>query len=1037
MEVDLVLVAKIDSMLADLKNIKGGLGDIDNAAKKTGTDLTNALKTPAIHAGTLRSQLRNAKEEVARLAESLGPLAPATLRAAQSAGELSRRFKEVQAVTAALDPAAKFQAFSALGQGIAGSFEIATGAMALFGSKSADVEKVLLRVQAAMAFAQGLNHLLLLREEFTNIAAVVKVWVAGLTVAEEVTVETTDAEIAQAAAAKAAALAQQQLTLSLKEQVVANEQLALSTEVETVALEGTTVATEGAAAATGILATAIEVLTGPIGIVIGALGIVVGLLFAFSKNSEEVKVDVEALIDSMNGLHKALETVNEIDRDKIVDDAKVQVALAKDNADKILAIELDKNNKIREFNKKTLNENNENPGFKGIFQNISELAKLSVQAAKDQSEEGKKKLKAIEEQLEKEKALGNKLLKENRDLLVEDELLRIAHDQKVHDLNEKFQKDIADDNNKLDKLNLEREQLITNLFGGQSQIDLQRETTEKVINAEVKGIRDQAEAIIKSTTENADLVTSQKTKIINQQNAIIEQAEENGRLKLLANEKTFSEASLKQSVETELLKNRLLTDIQQKAVADFIANQKLNNKKIQDAANEGTITQAAADIIIRTETNKGILEINNKFADDYLKQQHDFNVAKIEQTDKTGKREIDVNKEIQINLEKENIKFYAAEIARLQAFEEAQANIASEAGKVFDTGAIDAEIEKLKAASAKSNAAIDEITNQSEPISLADILGLKLSKTQESEFNAEASAAVKSAVDIYTQLLDIRKNEVDQQIAFDQQLIDSLDNRINETERQLDREIKLHELGFASNIATTQAELESEKKQREKALADKQKLMKQEQALARQQAAIAAIQQVASLGTAAAKIFEKGAFTGPVGIITAIATIAGMLAAFLSFKASLTKATTQTLGEGGWIKGKSHAAGGVYINAEHDEFMMRRHVATKHPKAMEAINEQNWESVPDSFLIPMLRARGIRLSTESTKKIIDDHNFVLNAEASAPARLDKLEKLHGETNEHLKVIKNKLNDQEQRTILHDGSTQIVRGNKTIIILPKK
>lgn len=62
-----------------------------------------------------------------------------------------------------------------LGQGLAGAFSTATGAMALFGEESEDVQKALLKVQAAMALTQGLQSIGQLGDAFSSFADVIDV----------------------------------------------------------------------------------------------------------------------------------------------------------------------------------------------------------------------------------------------------------------------------------------------------------------------------------------------------------------------------------------------------------------------------------------------------------------------------------------------------------------------------------------------------------------------------------------------------------------------------------------------------------------------------------------------------------------------------------------------------------------------------------------------------------------------------------------------------------------------------------------------
>lgn len=73
-----------------------------------------------------------------------------------------------------LSGAGKFEAFAKAGQAIAGGFAAAQGAAALFGSESEDLQKSLLKVQAAMALAQGIKEIEGLGQAFKVLGAVIK-----------------------------------------------------------------------------------------------------------------------------------------------------------------------------------------------------------------------------------------------------------------------------------------------------------------------------------------------------------------------------------------------------------------------------------------------------------------------------------------------------------------------------------------------------------------------------------------------------------------------------------------------------------------------------------------------------------------------------------------------------------------------------------------------------------------------------------------------------------------------------------------------
>ena len=74
-------------------------------------------------------------------------------RAGQYKGQLEQLDQAVEANKGGVD-----QLFRSV-QGVAAGFEIAAGATALFGSESEDLNKILIRVQGAMVFAQGLRDL--------------------------------------------------------------------------------------------------------------------------------------------------------------------------------------------------------------------------------------------------------------------------------------------------------------------------------------------------------------------------------------------------------------------------------------------------------------------------------------------------------------------------------------------------------------------------------------------------------------------------------------------------------------------------------------------------------------------------------------------------------------------------------------------------------------------------------------------------------------------------------------------------------------
>ncbi len=123
---------------------------------------------------SLRSQLREATQELARLQDTAGASAQQIANAARRAAELKDRIGDAKATIEAFNPDAKFKAFGQSIAGVTGAFAAAQGALALFGVESENVQKQLLKVQGALALSEGLNTILGSIDGFRNLALVIK-----------------------------------------------------------------------------------------------------------------------------------------------------------------------------------------------------------------------------------------------------------------------------------------------------------------------------------------------------------------------------------------------------------------------------------------------------------------------------------------------------------------------------------------------------------------------------------------------------------------------------------------------------------------------------------------------------------------------------------------------------------------------------------------------------------------------------------------------------------------------------------------------
>jgi hypothetical protein len=143
------------------------------AETKTVTlDVNSNLEQTTKSVGSLKSKLREAQTEVAELSDKFGATSREAVEAAKRAGELKDRISDAKALTEAFNPDAKFKAVTASLTGVAGGFSAITGSMALLGTESDETEKMILKVQSAMAIASGLQAIGESADAFKNMKTV-------------------------------------------------------------------------------------------------------------------------------------------------------------------------------------------------------------------------------------------------------------------------------------------------------------------------------------------------------------------------------------------------------------------------------------------------------------------------------------------------------------------------------------------------------------------------------------------------------------------------------------------------------------------------------------------------------------------------------------------------------------------------------------------------------------------------------------------------------------------------------------------------
>lgn len=118
----------------------------------------------------LKKAIKDLKNEAAGVDQGSKEFVKLTAAAAQA----KNRMDDLNDSIRALNPEGKFAAFAKLGGTIASGFQAAQGAAALFGGESKELEKTLLKVQAATALSQGIQGLTDIRKQFELLGNVIK-----------------------------------------------------------------------------------------------------------------------------------------------------------------------------------------------------------------------------------------------------------------------------------------------------------------------------------------------------------------------------------------------------------------------------------------------------------------------------------------------------------------------------------------------------------------------------------------------------------------------------------------------------------------------------------------------------------------------------------------------------------------------------------------------------------------------------------------------------------------------------------------------
>jgi len=117
---------------------------------------------------SMKAEIRELTVAAQQAVMAFGEFSPEAIRAEQALAQARDRMEDFNDRVAAVNPD-RFAQINTVVQGVARGFQAAQGAMALFGNESEDLQKTMVKLQGAMALAEGLEGLGKIEQQFTAI----------------------------------------------------------------------------------------------------------------------------------------------------------------------------------------------------------------------------------------------------------------------------------------------------------------------------------------------------------------------------------------------------------------------------------------------------------------------------------------------------------------------------------------------------------------------------------------------------------------------------------------------------------------------------------------------------------------------------------------------------------------------------------------------------------------------------------------------------------------------------------------------------
>ena len=727
-------------------------------------------------------------------------------------------------------------------QGLAGAFAVAQGAAGLFGDENKDLEKALLKVNAAMAILQGLQAV---AETLNKDSAFSVVFLSNARKADVVATEgQIAATAAQAVAMNGASLAAKALRLSLSAigigliislvaYLIANLD-SLKKSMEKLLPAGVSVAgtfDKLKSVFVGVGTALVEYIIAPFKIAIAL--ITEGLDGAVEQAKKSYNV-----VDNYNKGYRQQEINNAKNHAR---DLKRERLEQWDNAIKIAEAEGKDTYATRSkwYKNKIALAKQEGEDTKDLLQEAAEfearhrgdMAKKAADAAKKAADEAKK-------QREKEQREAEEAAKKALEFKKAQDALLIKYTDEINKANiSKIQ----------DEYEREREAIRT-------------EAANKIRDLQKDGAK--------------------RADVLEKQAELIKSINEDANNRLLELEKKHNEEKTKLRLEGE----KMIVELQKAGAARELALAEAeHNEKLNDIA---TKFKNETDLKIRlTEAeNAAYGDRKKKITLDArqkeISENQSFEESMLEIMTGFAGESVAVEEQKQIALAQIRLKYAKENLNNLVA-----------------NGGTDAEVAAAVLAVQKAQKAADDAVKNGKKISWTKLLGMDKLKPEEQQAVVDASKQMLSSL---SQITDGLIENYQRQIDKKQEVIDQYNNEISDLEGRLEEEKALRENGFANNVEVIEKEIEAKKAQRDEEIRQQKEMQEKQRQLQKMQMVADTAVQLVNMITASTDIFKAYAKIPFIGIPLAIATIATMFGAFAIAKANAFNSVNSQKMRGGW-----------------------------------------------------------------------------------------------------------------------------------------